>query len=130
MDMTLAELQDMSARQQHQIDTQQQLLASKVQDRTGKLNCLCYLIRKTMQITSCSEQEQRLHFLKHQEHKPLQTSSEQKKLQHLRDTVEKQEAQLKMVRALKGQVEQKRLSNGKLGEHHSAAHYELLRSYC
>lgn len=71
------------------------------------------------------EQEQRLHSLKHQEHKPLQTSSEQKKLQHLRDTVEKQEAQLKMVRALKGQVEQKRLSNGKLGEHHSAAHYEL-----
>ncbi|XP_058651676.1 apoptosis-stimulating of p53 protein 2a [Onychostoma macrolepis] len=89
MDMTLAELQDMSARQQHQIDTQQQLLASK---------------------------EQRLHFLKQQEHRQLQTSSEQKKLQHLRDTVEKQEAQLKMVRALKGQVEQKRLSNGKLVE--------------
>uniref|UniRef100_A0A8C0Y5W7 Tumor protein p53 binding protein, 2a n=1 Tax=Cyprinus carpio carpio TaxID=630221 RepID=A0A8C0Y5W7_CYPCA len=88
-DMTLAELQEMSARQQRQIDTQQQLLAS---------------------------QEQRLHFLKQQEHRQLQTSSEQKKLQHLRDTVGKQEAQLKTVRDLKGQVEQKRLSNGKLVE--------------
>lgn len=89
MDMTLAELQEMSARQQRQIDSKQQLLASK---------------------------EQRLHFLKQQEHRQLQTSSEQKKLQHLRDSVEKQETQLKMVRALKGQVEQKRLSNGKLVE--------------
>ncbi|XP_026080629.1 apoptosis-stimulating of p53 protein 2-like [Carassius auratus] len=89
MDMTLSELQEMSARQQRQIDSQQQLLAS---------------------------QEQRLCFLKQQEHRHQQTSSEQKKLQHLRDTVEKQEAQLKMVRALKGQVEQKRLSNGKLVE--------------
>uniref|UniRef100_A0A671T887 SH3 domain-containing protein n=1 Tax=Sinocyclocheilus anshuiensis TaxID=1608454 RepID=A0A671T887_9TELE len=89
MDMTLAELQEMASRQQRQIDTQQQLLASK---------------------------EQRLCFLKQQEHRHLQTSSQQKKLQHLRDAVEKQEAQLKMVRALKGQVEQKRLSNGKLVE--------------
>ncbi|XP_050981979.1 apoptosis-stimulating of p53 protein 2a [Labeo rohita] len=89
MDMTLAELQEMSARQQRQIDAQQQLLASK---------------------------EQRLNFLKQQEQRHVQTSSEQKKLQHLRETVEKQEAQLKMVRALKGQVEQKRLSNGKLVE--------------
>lgn len=30
MDMTLAELQEMAARQQQQIDSQQQLLASKV----------------------------------------------------------------------------------------------------
>lgn len=30
MDMTLAELQEMAARQQQQIETQQQLLASKV----------------------------------------------------------------------------------------------------
>ncbi|XP_048061949.1 apoptosis-stimulating of p53 protein 2a isoform X2 [Megalobrama amblycephala] len=89
MDMTLAELQEMAARQQRQIDGQQQLLASK---------------------------EQRLLFLKQQEHRQQQTTSEQKKLQNLRDAVEKQEAQLKMVRALKGQVEQKRLSNGKLVE--------------
>ncbi|XP_026135063.1 apoptosis-stimulating of p53 protein 2-like isoform X1 [Carassius auratus] len=87
--MTLSELQEMSARQQRQIDSQQRLLASK---------------------------EQRLCFLKQQEHRHQQTSSQQKKLQHLRDAVDKQEAKLKMVRALKGQVEQKRRSNGKLVE--------------
>lgn len=58
-DMTLAELQEMSARQQRQIDTQQQLLASQVQDNTSEqgkyteLKCLCYLIGKIMQITTC-----------------------------------------------------------------------------
>lgn len=46
-----------------------------------------------------------------------QQASEQEKLQRLRENVEKQEARLKKVRALKGQVEQKRISNGKLGEH-------------
>ncbi|KAJ3610774.1 hypothetical protein NHX12_022865, partial [Muraenolepis orangiensis] len=61
MDMTLAELQEMAARQQQQIESQQHLLATK---------------------------EQR----------------------------EAPEGRLKKVRALKGQVEQKRLSNGKLVE--------------
>ncbi|XP_072525810.1 apoptosis-stimulating of p53 protein 2a isoform X2 [Salminus brasiliensis] len=89
MDMTLAELQEMAARQQQQIDAQQQLLASK---------------------------EQRLRYLKQQEQRQQQQSSEQEKLQRLRENVEKQEARLKKVRALKGQVEQKRLSNGKLVE--------------
>uniref|UniRef100_A0A6Q2YUN9 Tumor protein p53 binding protein, 2a n=1 Tax=Esox lucius TaxID=8010 RepID=A0A6Q2YUN9_ESOLU len=89
MDMTLAELQEMAARQQQQIDAQQQLLASK---------------------------EQRLRYLKHQEQKQQQQVSEQEKLQRLRENVESQEARLKKVRALKGQVEQKRLSNGKLVE--------------
>lgn len=46
-----------------------------------------------------------------------QQASEQEKLQHLKENVENQETRLKKVRALKGQVEQKRLSNGKLGEH-------------
>ncbi|XP_056616847.1 apoptosis-stimulating of p53 protein 2a [Triplophysa dalaica] len=89
MDMTVAELQEMAARQQQQIDKQQQVLSSK---------------------------EQRLHLLKQQEHRPQQASSEQEKLQCLKDKMEKQEAQLKAVRALKSQVEQKRLSNGKLVE--------------
>ncbi|KAI7805287.1 putative apoptosis-stimulating of p53 protein 2, partial [Triplophysa rosa] len=89
MDMTIAELQEMAARQQQQIDKQQQVLSSK---------------------------EQRLHLLKQQEHRPQQASSEQEKLQCLKDKMEKQEAQLKAVRALKSQVEQKRLSNGKLVE--------------
>lgn len=34
MDMTLAELQEMAARQQQQIEAQQQLLASKVLKKT------------------------------------------------------------------------------------------------
>ncbi|XP_056100887.1 apoptosis-stimulating of p53 protein 2a [Rhinichthys klamathensis goyatoka] len=89
MDMTLAELQEMAAKQQRQIDTQQQLLASK---------------------------EQRVVLLRQQELRHQQARSEQQKLQHLRSAVEKQEEQLKAVRALKGQVEQKRISNGKLVE--------------
>ncbi|XP_072565535.1 apoptosis-stimulating of p53 protein 2a isoform X2 [Paramormyrops kingsleyae] len=89
MDMTLAELQDMATRQQQQIDAQQQLLASR---------------------------EQRLRYLKQQEQRQQQQASEQEKLQRLRERSESQEARLKKVRALKGQVEQKRLSNGKLVE--------------
>uniref|UniRef100_A0A3B3D256 Tumor protein p53 binding protein, 2a n=1 Tax=Oryzias melastigma TaxID=30732 RepID=A0A3B3D256_ORYME len=89
MDMTLTELQEMAARQQQQIEAQQQLLASK---------------------------EQRLRYLKQQEQRQQQQASEQEKLQRLRENIENQEARLKKVRALKGQVEQKRLSNGKLVE--------------
>ncbi|XP_031728823.1 apoptosis-stimulating of p53 protein 2a isoform X2 [Anarrhichthys ocellatus] len=89
MDMTLAELQEMAARQQQQIESQQQLLASK---------------------------EQRLRYLKQQEQRQQQQASEQEKLQRLRENIENQETRLKKVRALKGQVEQKRLSNGKLVE--------------
>ncbi|XP_062319343.1 apoptosis-stimulating of p53 protein 2a isoform X2 [Osmerus eperlanus] len=89
MDMTLAELQEMAARQQQQIDSQQQLLASK---------------------------EQRLRYLKQQEQRQQQQASEQERLQRLRENVENQESRLKKVRGLKGQVEQKRLSNGKLVE--------------
>uniref|UniRef100_A0A669F252 Tumor protein p53 binding protein, 2a n=1 Tax=Oreochromis niloticus TaxID=8128 RepID=A0A669F252_ORENI len=89
MDMTLAELQEMAARQQQQIEAQQQLLASK---------------------------EQRLRYLKQQEQRQQQQASEQEKLQRLRENIDNQEARLKKVRALKGQVEQKRLSNGKLVE--------------
>ncbi|XP_030626429.1 apoptosis-stimulating of p53 protein 2a isoform X2 [Chanos chanos] len=89
MDMTLAELQEMAARQQQQIDAHQQLLASK---------------------------EQRLRYLKQQDQRQQQQASEQEKLKRLRENVQNQEARLKKVRALKGQVEQKRLSNGKLVE--------------
>ncbi|XP_034008074.1 apoptosis-stimulating of p53 protein 2a isoform X1 [Trematomus bernacchii] len=89
MDMTLSELQEMASRQQQQIDSQQQLLASK---------------------------EQRLRYLKQQEQRQQQQASEQEKLQRLRENIENQETRLKKVRALKGQVEQKRLSNGKLVE--------------
>ncbi|XP_060687343.1 apoptosis-stimulating of p53 protein 2-like isoform X2 [Hemiscyllium ocellatum] len=88
MDMTLAELQEMATRQQQQIDSQQQLLATK---------------------------EQHLRYLKQQDHREQQ-AAEQEKLQKLREIAECQEAKLKNVRSLKGQVEQNRLSNGKLVE--------------
>ncbi|XP_059504611.1 apoptosis-stimulating of p53 protein 2-like isoform X2 [Stegostoma tigrinum] len=88
MDMTLAELQEMATRQQQQIDSQQQLLATK---------------------------EQHLRYLKQQDHREQQ-AAEQEKLQKLREIAECQEAKLKTVRSLKGQVEQNRLSNGKLVE--------------
>uniref|UniRef100_A0A3Q4HZ35 Tumor protein p53 binding protein, 2a n=1 Tax=Neolamprologus brichardi TaxID=32507 RepID=A0A3Q4HZ35_NEOBR len=60
--------------------------------------------------------EMRLRYLKQQEQRQQQQASEQEKLQRLRENIENQEARLKKVRALKGQVEQKRLSNGKLVE--------------
>ncbi|KAF6731446.1 Apoptosis-stimulating of p53 protein 2 [Oryzias melastigma] len=66
MDMTLTELQEMAARQQQQIEAQQQLLASK---------------------------EQRLRYLKQQEQRQQQQASEQEKLQRLRENIENQEGQ-------------------------------------
>lgn len=60
----------------------------------------------------CSFQEQRLRYLKMQE----QQQREQEKLRLLHENAENQEAKLRRVRALKGQVEQKRLSNSKLGQ--------------
>ncbi|NXX51363.1 ASPP2 protein, partial [Tricholaema leucomelas] len=89
MDMTLAELQEMASRQQQQIEAQQQMLANK---------------------------EQRLKFLKQQDQRQQQQAAEQETLKRLKEIAENQEAKLKKVRALKGHVEQKRLSNGKLVE--------------
>ncbi|XP_063331763.1 apoptosis-stimulating of p53 protein 2-like isoform X1 [Pelmatolapia mariae] len=90
LDMTLNELHDLATRQQQQISAQQQLLASK---------------------------EQQLRFLKLQDHQQQQQeASEQERLWQLRENAHNQEAKLRRVRALKGQVEQKRLSNSKLVE--------------
>uniref|UniRef100_A0A8C1F8K0 Tumor protein p53 binding protein, 2b n=1 Tax=Cyprinus carpio carpio TaxID=630221 RepID=A0A8C1F8K0_CYPCA len=90
MDINLSELQEMASRQQQQINAQQQLLATK---------------------------EQRLRFLKLQDQRQQQQQvSEQDKLRLLRENAENQEAKLRRVRALKGQVEQKRISNSKLVE--------------
>lgn len=61
-------------------------------------------------------QEQRLKFLKQQDQRQKQQAAEQEKLKRLKEIAENQEAKLKKVRAIKGHVEQKRLSNGKLGE--------------
>ncbi|XP_034534164.1 apoptosis-stimulating of p53 protein 2-like isoform X2 [Notolabrus celidotus] len=92
LDLTLGDLQDLATRQQQQINAQQQLLASK---------------------------EQRLRYLKLQDQRQQQQQlevSEQERLQQLRENAQNQEAKLRRVRALRGQVEQKRLSNSKLVE--------------
>ncbi|XP_072239671.1 apoptosis-stimulating of p53 protein 2-like [Leuresthes tenuis] len=89
LDVTLNELQDLAARQQQQITAQQQLLASK---------------------------EQQLWYLKQQDQQQRQEVSEQERLRQLRENAHNQEAKLRRVRALRGQVEQKRLSNSKLVE--------------
>uniref|UniRef100_A0A8P4GEG7 Tumor protein p53 binding protein, 2b n=1 Tax=Dicentrarchus labrax TaxID=13489 RepID=A0A8P4GEG7_DICLA len=62
--------------------------------------------------------EQRLRYLKLQDQRQQQQQevSEQERLRQLRDNAHNQEAKLRRVRALRGQVEQKRLSNSKLVE--------------
>nr|XP_046232665.1 apoptosis-stimulating of p53 protein 2-like isoform X2 [Scatophagus argus] len=91
LDVTLSDLQDLATRQQQQIKAQQQLLASK---------------------------EQRLRYLKLQDQRQQQQQevSDQERLRQLRENAQNQEAKLRRVRALRGQVEQKRLSNSKLVE--------------
>ncbi|XP_062862880.1 protein phosphatase 1, regulatory subunit 13Ba isoform X3 [Trichomycterus rosablanca] len=85
VELTLSELQEMAVRQQQQIEAHQQMLIAK---------------------------EQRLLYLKQQD----QGSSpcDQEKLQRLREKVENQEAKLKKVRAMRGQVDYSKLINGNL----------------
>ncbi|KAM4751158.1 apoptosis-stimulating of p53 protein 2-like [Anableps anableps] len=91
LDMSLSELQDLATRQQQQIDAQQQLLAFKEQQ-------LCYL--------KLQDQQQEQH----------QEGSAQERLLQLQEKIYNQEAKLLRVRALRGQVEQKRNINSKLVE--------------
>lgn len=70
-----------------------------------------------MQVCFLVLQEQRLRYLKLQEQRQQQQEvSEQERLRQLRENAHNQEAKLRRVRALRGQVEQKRLSNSKLGQ--------------
>ncbi|XP_045143608.1 apoptosis-stimulating of p53 protein 1 isoform X1 [Echinops telfairi] len=87
VELTLSELQDMAARQQQQIENQQQMLVAK---------------------------EQRLHFLKQQERRQQQSVSENEKLQKLKERVEAQENKLKRIRAMRGQVDYSKIMNGNL----------------
>ncbi|XP_023602909.1 apoptosis-stimulating of p53 protein 1 isoform X3 [Myotis lucifugus] len=77
----------MAARQQQQIENQQQMLVAK---------------------------EQRLHFLKQQERHQQQSISENEKLQKLKERVEAQENKLKKIRAMRGQVDYSKIMNGNL----------------
>ncbi|KAI5101981.1 apoptosis-stimulating protein of p53-like, partial [Silurus meridionalis] len=86
VELTLSELQEMAIRQQQQIEAQQQMLMAK---------------------------EQRLRYLKQQDHQGPATP-ETEKLQRLRERVESQEAKLKKIRAMRGQVDYSKLINGNL----------------
>nr|XP_061798407.1 apoptosis-stimulating of p53 protein 1-like [Nerophis lumbriciformis] len=88
VELTLSELQEMATRQQQQIDAQQQMLLAK---------------------------EQRLRYLQ-SGGRPNngQTQSEAEKLQRLKERVETQEAKLKKIRAMRGQVDYSKLINGNL----------------
>uniref|UniRef100_A0A8B9LQ02 Protein phosphatase 1, regulatory subunit 13Bb n=1 Tax=Astyanax mexicanus TaxID=7994 RepID=A0A8B9LQ02_ASTMX len=87
VELTLSELQEMATRQQQQIEAQQQMLVAK---------------------------EQRLRYLKQQERRQQQAVSETEKLQRLKDRVESQEAKLKKIRAMRGQVDYSKVINGNL----------------
>lgn len=119
---TLNDLQELATRQQQQINAQQQLLASKVQ-----LKLLLPDIQGCSSTPPCPGamtdsscrllQEQRLRYLKlHDQQLQQQQVSEQERLLQLRENAHNQEAKLRRVRALRGQVEQKRLGNSKLGQ--------------
>lgn len=75
-------------RQQHQIDTQHQMLAAK---------------------------EQRLRFLKSQETRNAVSVAEAERLRRLRERVEAQESKLRRLRALRGQVDLQKTYNVTLG---------------
>ncbi|XP_077394981.1 apoptosis-stimulating of p53 protein 1-like isoform X2 [Festucalex cinctus] len=88
VELTLSELQEMATRQQQQIDAHQQMLLAK---------------------------EQRLRYLQQGgRSNPGQTQSEAEKLQRLKERVEIQEAKLKKIRAMRGQVDYSKLINGNL----------------
>lgn len=59
-------------------------------------------------------QEQRLRYLKQQERRQQQAVSESEKLQRLKERVESQEAKLKKIRAMRGQVDYSKVINGNL----------------
>ncbi|GLV35795.1 Ankyrin-repeat SH3-domain and Proline-rich-region containing Protein [Carabus blaptoides fortunei] len=82
--LTLLELREMACRQQHQIESQHQLLSAK---------------------------EQRLRYLKEQEASHQLIAAENERLRRLRDRVEAQELKLRKLRALRGQVDQNKQSN-------------------
>lgn len=89
VDLTLSELQDMAARQQQQIEHQQQVLVAK---------------------------EQRLKYLKQQDQRQQHIIAEGDRLKKLRDRVESQEMKLKKLRALRGEVDKHRNTNGTLSK--------------
>ncbi|XP_033736367.1 LOW QUALITY PROTEIN: apoptosis-stimulating of p53 protein 1-like [Pecten maximus] len=87
VDLTLSELQEMASRQQQQIEHQQQVLVAK---------------------------EQRLKYLKQQEARHQHMAAENDRLKKLREKVENQEMKLKKLRALRGEAEKYKNTNGSI----------------
>ncbi|CAF1259481.1 unnamed protein product [Rotaria magnacalcarata] len=87
MDLSLSELQEMAARQQQQIEHNQQLLLAR---------------------------EQRLKYLKQQELKQQQTSHDSLRLKRLKEHVEQQELKHLRLKTLQNQINQQRNSNSTL----------------
>ncbi|XP_023208637.1 apoptosis-stimulating of p53 protein 1-like isoform X3 [Xiphophorus maculatus] len=88
VELTLSELQEMATRQQQQIEAQQQMLMAK---------------------------EQQLRFLQQGSRTNTgHSQAEAEQLQRLKERVESQEAKLKKIRAMRGQVDYSRLINGNL----------------
>jgi len=81
---SIEQLREMAARQQQQIEMQQQQLVAK---------------------------EQRLKYLKQQEYQHHQMASEYDRLRRLREKVESQELKLKKLRALRGQPDNANVNN-------------------
>ncbi|XP_016892804.1 apoptosis-stimulating of p53 protein 1-like isoform X3 [Cynoglossus semilaevis] len=88
VELTLSELQEMATRQQQQIETQQQMLLAKE-----------HRLRHLQQGGRASQD---------------QTQAEAEKLQRLKERVETQEAKLKKIRAMRGQVDYSKLINSNL----------------
>ncbi|CAF4330878.1 unnamed protein product [Rotaria sp. Silwood2] len=87
MDVSLSELQEMAARQQQQIEHNQQLLLAR---------------------------EQRLKYLKQQELKQQQTSHDSLRLKRLKEHIEQQELKHLRLKTLQNQINQQRNSNSTL----------------
>ena len=88
-ELTLAELQELSTRQQQQMEAQQQVLVAK---------------------------EQRLKYLRQHESMQAQRLAHTDQLRRAADRVESQEMKLRKLRALRGQAEQYKQNNGQLSE--------------
>ncbi len=88
MDLSLSELQEMAARQQQQIEHNQQLLLAR---------------------------EQRLKYLKQQELKQQHTSHDSLRLKRLKEHIEQQELKHLRLKTLQNQINQQRNSNSTLG---------------
>ena len=89
MDLSLSELQEMAARQQQQIEHNQQLLLAR---------------------------EQRLKYLKQQEFKHQQSSQDTLRLKRLKEHIEQQEMKHLRLKTLQNQINQQRTSNSTLGK--------------